>query len=200
MNPAAVARRAALLVGATAVLVLSGGLAWAAVNDYSSRDIVPPGVSVAGTDLSGMTAADARVAIERSVSESVKRPVTVVASDKTFVFDPSGAVTVDTQAMLDEAMAPRRTAPFVARLRADLADGVLAAEVTPRYAVDPTATAAFLAKVRKDIDTKALECRGHRRDGQARRHAFEDRAKARRGRSAEGDRECLLGGQGLLGR
>jgi lipoprotein-anchoring transpeptidase ErfK/SrfK len=154
MNAAAFARRAALLVGATAVLVLSGGLAWAAVNDYSSRDIVPPGVSVAGTDLSGMTAADARAVIEKSVSDSVKRPVTVVASGKVFVFDPAGAVTVDTQAMLDEAMAPRRTAPFVARLRADLADGVLPAEVTPRYAVNPAAMTAFLEKMRKEIDSK----------------------------------------------
>ncbi len=57
------------------MLVLSGGLAWAAVNDYSSRDIVPPGVSVAGQELSGMTAADARVLIEKTVSEPVKRPV-----------------------------------------------------------------------------------------------------------------------------
>jgi hypothetical protein len=157
MNAAAFARRAALLVGATAVLVLSGGLAWAAVNDYSSRDIVPPGVSVAGTDLSGMTAAEARGVIEKAVSDPVKRPVTVVASGKSFVFDPAGAVTVDTQAMLDEAMAPRRTAPFVARLRADLADGALPAEVTPRYAVDPAAMAAFLKKMRSQIDTKPLD-------------------------------------------
>jgi lipoprotein-anchoring transpeptidase ErfK/SrfK len=154
MNAAAFARRAALLVGATAVLVLSGGLAWAAVNDYSSRDIVPPGVSVAGTDLSGMTAADARVVIEKAVSDPVKRPVEVTAAGKTFTFDPAGAVTVDTQAMLDEAMAPRRGAPFVARLRADLADGVLPAEVTPRYSVDATAMATFLEKVRKQTDAK----------------------------------------------
>ncbi len=154
MNAAAFARRAALLVGATAVLVLSGGLAWAAVNDYGSRDIVPPGVTVAGTDLSGMTAADARIVIEKAVSDPVKRPVEVAAAGKTFTFDPAGAVSVDTQAMLDEAMAPRRTAPFVARLRADLADGVLPAEVTPRYTVDPAAMKTFLQKVRKEIDAK----------------------------------------------
>ncbi len=64
-------------------------------------------------------------------------------------------MTVDTQAMLDEAMAPRRTAPFVARLRADLADGVLPAEVAPRYSVDPAAMKAFIAKIRTEVDTKA---------------------------------------------
>ena len=154
MNAAAFARRAALLVGATAVLVLSGGLAWAAVNDYSSRDIVPPGVSVAGTDLSGLTAAAARVVIEKAVSDPVNRPVNLIAAKRTFVFNPAGAVTVDTQAMLDEAMAPRRAAPFVARLRAELADGVLPAEVTPRYSVDPAAMQAFLEGVRRQIDTK----------------------------------------------
>ncbi len=154
MNAAAFARRAALLVGATAVLVLSGGLAWAAVNDYENREIVPPGVTVAGTDLSGMTAAQARVQIERAVSEPVKRPVEVTALSRTFVFDPAGAVSVDTDAMLEEAMAPRRNAPFVARLRADLADGALPAEVTPRFSVDTTAMATFLKKVRIEVNSK----------------------------------------------
>lgn len=155
MNAAAFARRVALLVSATAVLVLSGGLAWAAVNDYSSRDIVPAGVTIAGTDLSRMTAVQARAAIEKAVSNPVKQPVHVMANGKAFVFDPADAVTIDTQAMLDEAMAPRRTAPFVARIRADLAHGMLPAEVKPRYSVDATAMAAFLKQVRRQIDKKA---------------------------------------------
>jgi len=57
----------AILV-ATILLVLSGTMAWATVNDYAERVAVPMGVSVADADLSGMTEAQARDAVEQAVA------------------------------------------------------------------------------------------------------------------------------------
>ncbi len=157
MKAPSVGQRVLLVLVATALLALSATMAWAAATDYESRGIVPDGVTVVGTDLGGMTEQQARVAIEEAVSAPVMRPVTVNADGREFVFDPQGAVTVDVDSMLAEAYAPRRDASFVARLRHDVAQVPLSAEVTPLFSVDATAVATWAAGVAKDVDRPAVD-------------------------------------------
>jgi lipoprotein-anchoring transpeptidase ErfK/SrfK len=151
----------ALVFLATLLLVLSGTLAWATVNDYQQRGLVPTGVSVAGKSLDGMTEAQARAVITQTVATPMMRPVTVTGDKKTFVIDPKGIVTIDTDAMIAEAYAPRRTAPFVARLEHDLAGTPLPAEIKPKYTVDTATIDAWVASTaatinRKPVDAKRL--------------------------------------------
>lgn len=159
MNSPSTGQRVLIIVLATALLVLSGTMAWAAVNDYSARTVVPRGVTVAGTDLSGMTEQQAREAIEQAVAAPLMAPVTVEADGKEFTFDPEGTVEVDIEAMVDEAYAPRRNASYLARLQHDLAGTPLTAEVEPVFAVDQASLDAWLATVAEQVDRKAVNAK-----------------------------------------
>ncbi len=156
MSSSTVTRTALSVVLAVALLAASATMAWAAAFDFQARSTVPAGVTIAGTDLSGMSEAQARSAIESAVSSPVMRPVAVTADGKQFTFDPRGAVTVDVDAMLGEAFAPRRKAALVARLRSDVAGTPLTTEVEPRYSVDATALAEWLSGVAKQVDRRAV--------------------------------------------
>ncbi|TLM96243.1 MAG: hypothetical protein FDZ75_05175 [Actinobacteria bacterium] len=151
------AQRAAILIGATALVVLSAGMAWAAVNDYGARIRVPQGVAVAGTDLSGMSEAEARLAIERAVSAPLMRPVDVQANGEVSQFDPAGSVTLDVDTMVVEAFAPRRTATYLARLAHEVGGRPFSADVTPRFAVDETALRKWVDELAAKTDTPSVD-------------------------------------------
>jgi lipoprotein-anchoring transpeptidase ErfK/SrfK len=159
MKTAPTLGRFALVVGAAALLLLSGTMAWATANDYQSRGLVPNGVTVAGTSLAGMTEVQARAAIERAVSAPLLRPISVEASGQSFLFDPKGVVTVDVDGMLAEAYAPRRTAPLIARVRHDVAGEPLPARVEPQYTVDKAAIASWVASAAAQIDRRPVNAK-----------------------------------------
>ena len=149
--------RILLVLLATAMLVLSGTLAWATVNDYQARGYIAKGVTIAGKDVGGMTEAQARAAIEEAVSTPLTRPLTVTADHKTFTLDPKGVITVDADTMIDEAYAPRRDATFVARLQHDLAGTPLPAQVAPKYTVNQPAIDAWVAQTATAINRPASD-------------------------------------------
>lgn len=157
MKAPSTAERVLFLILATALLALSGTMAWATLNDFGSRGLVPKGVSVAGTDLSGLTETEARLAIERAVTAPLMRPVTVTADGNTFRFDPAGAVEVDTDAMLAEAYAPRRAASYLARVAHDVAGIPFTKQVEPAYSVDEDALRTWLGEVAKKVNRPAVD-------------------------------------------
>jgi lipoprotein-anchoring transpeptidase ErfK/SrfK len=149
--------RILLVVLATAMLVLSGTLAWAAVNDYQSRGYIPKGVTIAGKDVGGMTEAQARAAIEEAVSAPLSRPLTITSDRKTFTLDPKGIVTVDADSMIAEAYAPRKGATFVARLGSDLGGAQLPAQVAPKYTVNQQLIDAWVAKTAAAVNRPSTD-------------------------------------------
>ena len=158
MKAPSVVSRVLLVVLATLMLVLSGTLAWATVNDYEQRGLVTSGVTIAGNSLAGMTQTQARAVIVKSVSTPMMRPVTINGGkNKTFVFPAQGVVTVDVDGMLAEAYAPKRAAPFVARLRHNLAGTPLPADIKPLYAVDLPAIDSWVASTAATINRKPVD-------------------------------------------
>jgi lipoprotein-anchoring transpeptidase ErfK/SrfK len=157
MKSPSLARRVALVLAAMMLLLVSGSLAWATVNDYQSKGFVPKGVTVVGKDLGGMSEPEARTAIESAVSAPLLRPLAVVAANQTFEFDPKGVVAVDVDGMLAAAYAPRRNAPIVARVQHDVAGTPLPAEIKAMYTVDQAAISNWLTGVQSQVDTKPVD-------------------------------------------
>jgi lipoprotein-anchoring transpeptidase ErfK/SrfK len=143
-----------MVLGATLMLMLSASLAWAVVNDYQVRGLVPKGVIVAGTDLSGMTVDQARAAMEAAVSTPMLRPVTVTAGKGTWTLEPKNFVAVDVDSMLKEAYATRRSASLVTRIDSELRGTPLPAEIKPAYTVNTAAITDWVAQTSKSIDRK----------------------------------------------
>jgi lipoprotein-anchoring transpeptidase ErfK/SrfK len=152
MKAPSVATRILLVVVATLMLTLSATLAWAAVSDYKVHGLVPKGVTIVGRDLSGMTEAQARSAIEEAVSAPMMRPVTVTGDSRMWTLDPQGIVSVDVDAMLNDAYSTRRSATLVMRLDSQFRGTPLPMDIKPVYSVDQTAVAQWVAQNAAQID------------------------------------------------
>jgi len=160
MKASVIIGRIALVLLATLLLALSATLAYGVVLDYQSRGLVTEGVTVAGTDLSGMTEAEARAAIEEAVSAPMLRPVTVTGLDgQSWTLEPDGIVAIDVDKMIDEAYAPRRSATLAQRLSSHLAEVPLPADVKPAYSVDTSAIAEWVALKAAEVDRKPVNAK-----------------------------------------
>ncbi len=140
-----------------AALAMSGTMAWAVATDYSSRGIVPAGVTIAGRSLAGMTEVEARQAIAAAVSAPMMRPITVRGDGKTWTLDPAEFVSVDLDAMVAEAYSTRRSASLVDRLRSSLQSRPLPKDVKPAYSVDTSQVAEWVATTAKGVDRRAKD-------------------------------------------
>jgi len=152
MKAPSVASRVFMVIAAVFMLMLSASLAWAVVSDYQSHGVIPEGVTVAGKSLSGMTEAEARVAMQDAVSAPMLRPVTVAGDNKTWQLDPASMVAIDVDAMINEAYSTRRSATFVRRLDNQLRNTPLPKDVQPAFSVDTTAVTEWVAKTAAEVD------------------------------------------------
>jgi len=156
-----IAGRIVIVLVATLLLLLSATIAWAAVVDYQSRGLVPKGVTVLGTDLSGMDNVQARAAIEEVVSAPMLRPVTVTGDGRTWTLAAKGIVTIDVDAMVKQAFEPRRVATYVTRVSSEVMGGALptVTDIKPVYSVDATAVTAWVGKTAKKINRQPENAR-----------------------------------------
>lgn len=157
MNASTVFRRILAATVGLSLLALSGGMAWATAIDLSERRVVPFGVTVAGTDLGGMNADEARRAIEQSVSTPLQRPIEVSVDGRPFTFEPRTAIKVDVDAMVADALNARRKASFAARIRHDIAGSSLQAEVKPRYSIDGNEVRSWLNTIAGKVNREAVD-------------------------------------------
>jgi lipoprotein-anchoring transpeptidase ErfK/SrfK len=157
MRARRLASRIFTVLGATMLLTLSASLAWAVVNDYQARGLVPNGVSIAGRDLSGMTEPQARATIEAAVSTPMLRPVTVAAGQKTWTLDAKDFVSIDVDSMLESAYSTRRSATLFRRLDSELRGTPLPNRVKPTYSVNRSAIETWVADVASHVDRKPID-------------------------------------------
>jgi vancomycin resistance protein YoaR len=138
-----------------AVLVLTGltlGLAFA-----GSPERLPNGTQIAGVDVSGLTAADARALLERRSRELGRSPVTFTAGGKTWRVRPNSVVAeVDWAAAVEAA---RRQGegfgPFRGLKR--LGVRVFGGDVAPNVKVYQAALDTYLTRIAKAVDRPRVE-------------------------------------------
>jgi lipoprotein-anchoring transpeptidase ErfK/SrfK len=113
--------RSAVVVLAIAlgiVLLALGGVSYAAYRyDRASSGLILPGVTVAGTDVGGMTRAEAIQAVERIVQEGLTEPLTVRAAGGSWKTSPAElGRSADVGAAVDEALQASNSVGFVTRV------------------------------------------------------------------------------------
>ncbi|HEX9093413.1 MAG TPA: L,D-transpeptidase [Coriobacteriia bacterium] len=131
-------RRVTLLLCVAALLVLVTTPAFAVYTDP-----VPGDPIVAGIHLGGLSETDARTALA-AVSVPALAPVPVTASGSSFTFDPTPAVRVDFDAIIDAAYAPSAEPTR---------------DVAPVYAVDRATIDAWVAGVAAQVDKAPVNAR-----------------------------------------
>lgn len=134
-----VVRRAVALVLAIAMLGAPSVPALAEETAPPSVATIVAGVTICGIDVGSMTSDEASAALAAGWTMPSLAPLTVDATGTLFTFDPRPVVKLDAPALLAEAMAA--TAPV---------------ELAPRYSIDASAVAEFVASVDTSIGIKPV--------------------------------------------
>jgi len=151
--------------GLLAVLAIALAFSGAAVGalyayDRSRENVIAEGVHAAGVDLSGMTAAEARAALDRRIGEPLARPLTVKYQKHGVLLSARAAgVRFDIDEMVAVALEMSRAGNFLTRSWRDLnGDGVdarIPLEVTYSAKVVDT----VVSNLKKSLKVKPREAK-----------------------------------------
>jgi lipoprotein-anchoring transpeptidase ErfK/SrfK len=151
-------RHKSFILVAVLLLLLVGGAVAAFAYDSSRKDRIADGVSVAGTDVGGMTAAEARRVLVRDLKEPLEQPIAVVYKGKRFNLSAEDAgVTADIGGMVDEAIAKSRDGNIITRVARDLTGGEESAQVAARVSYSEAAVDALVRRVKRNLDQPAKD-------------------------------------------
>ena len=137
----------------------AGGAVAAYAYDSSRSDRIAEGVTVAGTDVGGMTTAEARrVRLVRDLKEPLEQPVAVVYKGKRFNLSAEDAgVTADVGGMVDEAVAQSREGNIISRVTRDLTGGEASVQVAARVSYSEDAVNKLVRRVKRRLDRPARD-------------------------------------------
>jgi len=148
-----------IAIAALVVLLLLGAVGVSAY-DSSNEDQIAEGVTVAGVDLGGMTAGEARTAIGQQVAGPLEKPVVVTEGKRRFTLSAKDAgLHADTDSMVEEALAASREGSIFSRVWRDLTGGKENADIAPRVTYSKAAANQLVARVAESVDRPAKDAR-----------------------------------------
>jgi lipoprotein-anchoring transpeptidase ErfK/SrfK len=146
-----------ILLAAFLVLLLGSAVA-AYAYDSSRDDLIAEGVTIAGVDVGGMRAAQARRLIRRELQEPLERPIAVRRKHRRFRLSAEDAgVRADVGGMVDEALAQSRDGNIMTRVARDLTGGEESVRVSARVSYSRAAVDRLVRRVRKGLDRPARD-------------------------------------------
>jgi len=141
-------------------LAASAGGAYAYFWDRSRVDVIARGVVVAGIDVGGLHAAQARALLDDRLVQPLRRPVRVEDGVRSFQLRPGAAgLRVDVAAMVDAAVRLSRSGSLGTRLWRDLPGRPLRGSVPLRAALSRASLGTFVAHVAAVVDRPARQAR-----------------------------------------
>ncbi len=151
--------RSFILVAVFVFLLVVGAVA-AYAYDNSRDDRIAQGVSIAGHDVSGMSASQARAVVRRELAASLAQPVVVSRRSRKFKLSAADAkVRADVGGMVGEALTASREGNAVGRTWRDMTGGEVHKSVPARVTYDHAAVQHLVSRVRKAIDRPARDAR-----------------------------------------
>jgi lipoprotein-anchoring transpeptidase ErfK/SrfK len=145
---------------AVLLLLLVGGAVGAYAYDSARKDRIAEGVTVAGADVGGMTAAQARRLLDRRLREPLEQPVAVVRRGVRFNLSAEDAgVTADIEGMVDEAIAQSREGSILTRVARDITGGEEKVRVAARVSYSEDAVRGLVKRVRRKLNRPARDAR-----------------------------------------
>jgi lipoprotein-anchoring transpeptidase ErfK/SrfK len=152
-----VRQRSFILVAAFVFLLIAGAMA-AYAYDSSRDDLIAKGVTVAGVDVGGLRADEARALLDRKVSQPLQRPVVVRHKAMRFTLSSADAhVRADVDAMVDEALAATREGNILSRVARDLTGGEENARLPAQVEYSEQAVDGLVRRVKKGVDQPARD-------------------------------------------
>ena len=151
-------RHTSFILVAALLVVLVGGAVAAYAYDSSRENLIAEGVTVAGMDVGGLEADQARRLVTRELQEPLQRPIVVRRAKRRFRLSAQEAsVKADVGGMVDEALERSRDGSIFTRVARDLTGGEEQAEVPARVSYDQRAVTDLLRRVRAGVNRKARD-------------------------------------------
>jgi L,D-transpeptidase-like protein len=150
------------LLVAGGVLLTGAGLGLTAVGAYAyswsqtNADVIARGVTVAGIDVGGLHAGEARARVAEAIGARVRRPVQLVYGGHRFTIRPTHAgLRVDVGRMVDDAVAVSEHGGLARRIWRDVRDRRLDATVPLQAAVSPLRIESIADRIARVLDRPA---------------------------------------------
>ena len=149
---------AAGILLALLAVAISAAAAYAYVWDRDRADVIAKGVTIAGIDVGGMHAAQAKALVAAELSERLRRPVRLVRADHTFTVRPTRAgLRFDVDRMVATAVTASRAGGLWHRLTRDLRGKRLTLAVPLRAALSTEHVQLVVRHVARVIDRPAKD-------------------------------------------
>jgi lipoprotein-anchoring transpeptidase ErfK/SrfK len=146
-----------ILVAAFVFLLLAGAVG-AYAYDSSREELIAEGVTVAGRDVGGLTAAEARAVVREELSDSLERPVVIRRGAHRFSLSAADAhVRADIGGMVDVALRASRDGTLITRVYRDLTGGKESVDVPARMTYSKQAVRDLVARVQEAVDKPAKD-------------------------------------------
>jgi lipoprotein-anchoring transpeptidase ErfK/SrfK len=144
-----------ILLAVTAVALTAGG-AYAYFWENGRSDLLAPGITVAGVDVGGLHASNARVLLEQRLVARLRTPLRLTAGNRSFVVDPLRAgLRVDVDGMVSRAVAVSRSGGLAHRFLRDLAGHPVHAAIPLTATLSRNVIARTAANVASVVDEPA---------------------------------------------
>jgi hypothetical protein len=143
---------------AALVIVLLAGTIGAYAYDSSQSNQIVEGVKVAGVDVGGMDADEARAALRRQLVRPLDRPVTVRHDGVKYRLSADRLeISADLDAMVDAALAASRDGTLPERVWRYATNSEVDTRVPPEISYSEEAVDEFVAKVAGEIDRDPVD-------------------------------------------
>lgn len=146
-----------MLVAVFLVVVL-GGVGAVYAYDSSQSGRIGKGVTVAGIDVSGLTAGQAKARLRRLYVRDLRRPVRVRYHGRTYRLTARQAkVTANLGATVADALSRSRSGSIIARTTRNLSGTSLDVSLEPQTSYSSRAVRGLVARIAADVDRPAKE-------------------------------------------
>lgn len=149
--------RSILLIVAALLLVVAAGVGVIGFNARAAQDQIPKGVTIAGIDVGGLTADQARAVLRRRIVRPAGRPVRVQLDGRTFELQPRRArVTIDVDGTIERAVAHGESGNFLTRGWRELTGGTVDADERVAIRLDRRAVRGFVDEIARRVERPAV--------------------------------------------
>lgn len=140
-----------------ALFAVSGGLVYAATDDYMLRSTFPAGVKAHGTEIGGLDRDAAYAAIQENVAAPFFQPLTVRFQKRTFQLPSEKYLSIDIEGMLEEAYDVKWSPSLPQRVRTRVTGEPVSADIPVRLDVDEEKVGGWVARLAKKIDKRSVD-------------------------------------------
>ncbi len=145
------------VLAAIILFTVAAAGAWLIADDYMRRTQLPAGVTIGGHDVSEMELDSAQAAVEEAVANPLLQPVEITFNTESYTLDPAESLTVDMDAMLEQAMTAKTQVTLAERAYRFVAQEPLTTEVETMLDVDGTPVSSWIDSVASEIDTPPVD-------------------------------------------